>query len=89
MLPGLMPGAKYSADLATLLEQLALDASNARTSGASGALLDKYFEFADEAARQLTSQLTPRSIEQLILTDAYWRAHAGRQPSAWQPHCRT
>lgn len=76
MLPDLAPGNKYTADIASRLENLALDASNARTGGAAGALLDKYLEFADEAARQLTWQLTTSSIARLVLTDAYWRAHA-------------
>ena len=75
MLPDLTPGNRYTTDLADRLEKLALEASSARTGGSAGALLDKYIEFADEAARQLTWQLTPSSISRLILTDAYWRAH--------------
>jgi hypothetical protein len=70
-----MPGNRYTTDLADRLHRLALDASNTLASGTGGALLDKYLEFADEAARQLTGQLTSSSISHLILTEAYWRAH--------------
>lgn len=75
VLPALMPGNRYTSDLVDQLERLALDASNARTGGTAGALLDKYLEFADRAAHQLAWQLKPSSISQLILTDSYWRAH--------------
>jgi len=72
MLPALMPGQKYDKQLSEALARLSFDASNVRSAGAPGTLVEKYLGLAATLIEQLRHTLRPEEVDRLVQTRRYW-----------------
>lgn len=72
MLPDLLPNVTNDKTLGLRLNLLSNNASNVRTSGERGPIVERYLTFCAESVSQLRHSIRPSSIDALIQTRRYW-----------------